>query len=222
MARPGHMTPHRRGIPAVAVKVGGLRNAGLRWFIGGDVDAAGDLGATLTPFREALPCCDRDRTGSSARRHDQRTLPRKRSSMLNLLDEFARENLAIRSRRKPSSADVIDVLTDLFILHRVPGLGSVPTTDPSSPPVRRWTDAVGARTAFIEPGSPWEIGCIESSNARFRDEILDSLNEARIIIEAWRRHDALNAKGNSRLRFRRCRVSTGPRPASPRSGWNGG
>lgn len=49
--------------------------------------------------------------------------------------------------------------------------------------VRRWIDAVGAKTAFIEPGSPWENGYIESFNARLRDELLEgeifySLKEA--------------------------------------------
>ena len=53
--------------------------------------------------------------------------------------------------------------------------------------------AVGAKNAYIEPGSPWEHGYVESINARFRDELLDweiftSLREAQILIEAWRRH----------------------------------
>ena len=60
-------------------------------------------------------------------------------------------------------------------------------------PVRNWIDAVGAKTAYIEQGSPWENGYNESFNARFRDELLDgkifySLQEAQIIIEKWRRH----------------------------------
>ena len=59
--------------------------------------------------------------------------------------------------------------------------------------VTSWIAAVGAKTAFIEPGSPWENGYIESFNARFRDELLNSeifytLKEAQIIIEQWRRH----------------------------------
>ena len=59
--------------------------------------------------------------------------------------------------------------------------------------VRRWIAAVGARTAFIEPGSPWENGYIESFNARLRDELLNgeifyTLKEARVLIESWRRH----------------------------------
>ena len=52
---------------------------------------------------------------------------------------------------------------------------------------------MGAQTTYITPGSPWEIGYIESFNARLRDELLDgetffSLEEARIVIESWRRH----------------------------------
>ena len=64
----------------------------------------------------------------------------------------------------------------------------------SSPrPCRQWIAAVGARTAFIEPGSPWENGYIESFNARLRDELLNgeifyTLKEAQVLIESWRRH----------------------------------
>ena len=59
--------------------------------------------------------------------------------------------------------------------------------------VQKWIGAVGAKTAYIMPGSPWENGFIESFNARLRDELLDgeifySLAEAKIIIESWRRH----------------------------------
>jgi putative transposase len=59
--------------------------------------------------------------------------------------------------------------------------------------VREWIAAVGARTAFIEPGSPWENGYCESFNSKLRDELLNgeifySLAEARIVIEGWRLH----------------------------------
>ncbi len=59
--------------------------------------------------------------------------------------------------------------------------------------VRDWIAAVGATTAFIEPGSPWENGYCESFNSKLRDELLNgeifySLAEARVIIEAWRVH----------------------------------
>ena len=59
--------------------------------------------------------------------------------------------------------------------------------------VRDWIAAVGARTAYIEPGSPWENGYCESFNAKLRDELLNgeifySLAEAKIVIESWRHH----------------------------------
>ena len=59
--------------------------------------------------------------------------------------------------------------------------------------VRDWISAVGAKTVYITPGSPWENGYCESFNARFRDELLNgeifySLKEAKIIIEQWRQH----------------------------------
>ncbi|WP_371808129.1 integrase core domain-containing protein [Ruegeria sp. HKCCD7239] len=62
-----------------------------------------------------------------------------------------------------------------------------------APVVRDWIAAVGAQTAYIEPGSPWENGYCESFNGRFRDELLNgevfySLREAQILIEQWRRH----------------------------------
>ena len=59
--------------------------------------------------------------------------------------------------------------------------------------VKGWIKAVGAKTAYIEPGSPWENGYCESFNERMRDELLNgeifySLREAQIIIERWRNH----------------------------------
>src|SRR5208283_4313535 len=59
--------------------------------------------------------------------------------------------------------------------------------------VQDWIAAVGAKTAYIAPGSPWENGFIESFNARLRDELLDgeifyTLREAKVVIESWRRH----------------------------------
>ena len=113
---------------------------------------------------------------------------------LNVLDEFTRESLAIRVRRKLSSTDVIDVLTDLFILRGIPAyIRSDNGPEFVAGAVRGWIAAVGARTAFIEPGSPWENGYIESFNARLRDELLNgeifyTLKEAQVLIESWRRH----------------------------------
>jgi transposase InsO family protein len=92
------------------------------------------------------------------------------------------------------AADVIDVLPDLFILRGVPGhIRSDSGPEFVAKAVQGWIMAVGARTAYIAPGGPWENGYVESFNARLCDELLDgeifySLAEAQIIIESWRRH----------------------------------
>jgi len=110
------------------------------------------------------------------------------------LDEFSRECLAIRIKRKLNGTDVIDALTDLFILRGVPTyIRSDNGPEFIAEAVRDWISAVGAQTAYITPGSPWENGYVESFNARLRDELLNgeifySLKEAQIIIEEWRRH----------------------------------
>jgi len=89
---------------------------------------------------------------------------------LNILDEYSRECLAIRVKRKLNSIDVIDVLTDLFILHGVPDfIRSDNGPEFVAKIVRDWINAVGAKTAYIVPGSPWENGYCESFNARLRD-----------------------------------------------------
>ena len=114
--------------------------------------------------------------------------------MLNVVDEFTHECLTIRVARKLKSIDVIDFLSDLFILRGVPG-HIRPDNGPEfvAKAVQDWITAVGAKTSYITPGSPWENGYIESFYARLRDELLDgevfyTLREAQIIIESWRRH----------------------------------
>lgn len=125
---------------------------------------------------------------------EDRTHNGRKLRMLNIIDEFTRECLAIRVDRKLTSTDVIDVLSDLFILRGVPGhVRSDNGPEFIARTVREWIVAVGAKTAFIEPGSPWENGYCESFNSKLRDELLNgeifySLAEARIVIEGWRRH----------------------------------
>jgi transposase InsO family protein len=125
---------------------------------------------------------------------EDRTHNGRKYRMLNVIDEFTHEALAIRIDRKLNSTDVIDVLTDLFILRGTPEhIRSDNGPEFIAKAVQEWIAAVGARTAYIAPGSPWENGFIESFNARLRDELLNgeifyTLAEARIIIESWRRH----------------------------------
>ena len=125
-----------------------------------------------------------------ARTHDGRKI-----RMLNVIDEFTRECLAIRVARKLKGIDVIDVLSDLFILRGVPKhVRSDNGPEFVAKRVQSWIRAVGAKTAYIAPGSPWENGYIESFNSKLRDELLNgeifyTLQEAKIIIEGWRCHD---------------------------------
>ena len=96
--------------------------------------------------------------------------------------------------RRLRSSDFIDVLSDPFILRGVPG-DVRSDNDPEfvAKAVREWIAAAGAKTAFIEPGSPWENGDCESFNAKLRDELLNSeivysLAEAKTVVESARQH----------------------------------
>ena len=125
---------------------------------------------------------------------EDRTHEGRKYRMLNVVDEYTHECLAIRVERRLGSADVIDLLSDLFILRGVPGhVRSDNGPEFVAKAVQEWITAVGAKTAYIAPGSPWENGFVESFNARLRDELLDgeifySLREAQVVIESWRRH----------------------------------
>ena len=123
-----------------------------------------------------------------------RTHDGKAFRMLCIIDEFTRESLAIRVARKLKAHDVIEALSDLFIQRGIPAyIRSDNGPEFVAAALREWIAAVGAKTAYIEPGSPWENGYCESFNGKLRDELLNgeifySLKEAKVMIESWRRH----------------------------------
>ena len=84
-------------------------------------------------------------------------------------------------------------LAELFLTHGLPAhIRSDNGSEFTAELVRRWLDALGVQTLFIEPGSPWENGYVASFNGKLRDELLDreifyTLTEAKILIERWRR-----------------------------------
>ncbi|MGO9388615.1 IS3 family transposase [Rhodoblastus sp.] len=125
---------------------------------------------------------------------EDRTHKGRKYRMLNIIDEFTRECLAMRVDRRLNSTDVVDALTDLFILRGVLAhIRSDNGPEFIAKAVRKWIAAVGAQTAYIAPGSPWENGYCESFNSKLRDELLNgeifyTLKEARTVIESWRRH----------------------------------
>ena len=111
-----------------------------------------------------------------------------------MVDEFTREALAIRVARKLDSHHVIEVLAELCLARGAPEhIRSDQGPEFIATAVKDWIAAVGAKTAYIEKSSPWENGYVESFNGKLRDELLDgeifnSLREAQILIESWRRH----------------------------------
>ena len=113
--------------------------------------------------------------------------------MLNIIDEYTRECLAIRVRRTIKANDVIDTLSDLFITRGTPRfIRSDNGPEFVAELLRTWLFNLGVTTAFIEPGSPWENGYIESFNGKFRDELLnreifDTVLEAKVVTEEWRK-----------------------------------
>jgi len=121
-----------------------------------------------------------------------RTSDGKSFRMLNIIDEYTRECLAINVKRKITSQDVVDRLFDLFIFRGIPEhIRSDNGPEFTAKAVRNLLERLGVKTLFIEPGSPWENGYVESFNGKLRDELLNreiftTLTEAKILIEQWR------------------------------------
>ena len=122
------------------------------------------------------------------RTHDGRPV-----KILAVVDEYSRECLALIVARRLRATDVLEILAALFIRHGVPAhIRSDNAPKFTVAMVRRWLTGLHVETQFIEPGSPWENGYVESFNGTLRDELLDreifyTLTEAKILIERWRR-----------------------------------
>ena len=114
--------------------------------------------------------------------------------ILNVIDEYTRECLAVRVARSLTHQDVIDVLYGLFCERSVPvHIRSDNGPEFTAQRVRDWLGRLSIKPLFIEPGSPWENGYVESFNGKMRDELLAgeifySLKEAQVLIEMWRQH----------------------------------
>jgi putative transposase len=112
--------------------------------------------------------------------------------LLTVLDEFTRESPAIEVGRSIKAKDVISVLEYLFMVRGVPKyIRSDNGPEFIADAVRKWLRQKQVGTLYIEPGSPWENGYIESFNGRLRNEVLNrevfySVKEAKVIVESWR------------------------------------
>jgi len=122
-----------------------------------------------------------------------RTTDGRAFKMLTIIDEYTRECLAILVERRLTAEDVLDQLYNLFILRGVPEhIRSDNGPEFTAKAVRKWLKRMGVKTLFIEPGSPWENGYIESFNGKLRDELLNreiftTLIEAKVLIADWKR-----------------------------------
>ena len=112
---------------------------------------------------------------------------------LAITDEFTRECLALEVDRSIKSDDVLHSLSSQFLLYGKPEhIRSDNGPEFTAKALRGWLSRIGVKTAFIEPGSPWENGYNESFNGKLRDELLNgeifyNILEAKVLIENWRR-----------------------------------
>ena len=114
--------------------------------------------------------------------------------MLTMLNEYTRQCLAIRVERQIRSGQVLATLWQAMMQYGIPEhIRSDNGTEFIAGKIQRWLRVNQINTLYIEPGSPWQNGYIESFHSRFRDECLNrewllNLREARVVIEDWRQH----------------------------------
>ena len=122
-----------------------------------------------------------------------RTSDGKPIRILVIIDEYTRECLSIHVSRRIKSQDVLDQLYDLFLMRGVPEyIRSDNGAEFTANAVRNWLQDLGVATLYIEPGSPWENGYVESFIGKLRDEllngeVLDTIVEAKVLVEGWRK-----------------------------------
>jgi transposase InsO family protein len=112
--------------------------------------------------------------------------------LLTIIDEYTRESLGIEVRRSMTARDVVGVLQRIVEERGAPRyVRSDNGPEFVARAIRQWLKASGITTLYIDPGSPWQNGYIESFNGKLRDELLsmevfDSLAEAVVLVEEYR------------------------------------
>ena len=125
--------------------------------------------------------------------------------MLNVLDEYTRECLAIVVRRSLPHQRVLDCLEELFLRRGIPDhIRSDNGPEFTAEAVQEWLGRLEVNTLYIAPGSPWENGYVESFNGKLRDELLDreifdTLLEAMPIVRHNIPHAVLHIYGMGRM-----------------------
>jgi transposase InsO family protein len=127
--------------------------------------------------------------------------------ILNVIDEYTRECVPVEVTRRLTHKEVLQVLQDLFRERGVPvHIRSDNGSEFIAKRVRSFLSRLDFKPLFIEPGSLWENGNIESFNGKMRDELLSreifsALKEAQILIGLWRKHYN-TVRPNSSLGYR--------------------
>ena len=116
----------------------------------------------------------------------------RRIKLLNVVDEFTREALAIEAAHRIGADGVVGTVENLVAQRGAPKhLRMDNGPELTAAVLRDWCRIWGTRTAYIEPGSPWETPFVESFNGRLRDECLNvedfaNITEAKAVLEDWR------------------------------------
>lgn len=135
--------------------------------------------------------------------------------ILVIIDEYSRECLSMYAARRIKSQDILDQLYELFLTRGTPEyIRSDNGSEFTANAVRSWLKDIGVTTLYIEPGSPWENGYVESYIGKLRDELLngetlDTLMEAKVLVEGWRQE------------YNRFRPHSSPgyKPPAPETKW---
>ena len=149
-----------------------------------------------------------------------RTADGRKLRLLTIVDEYTRECLAVDVARRLNSQDVLARLAELFVRRGVPvHIRSDNGPEFTARAVRHWLKRLEVQTLFIQPGSPWENGYVESFNGKLRDECLnlerfDTLLEAQVLVERWRcQYNQL--RPHSSLGYRPPAPEAAPEPVTP-------
>ena len=153
-----------------------------------------------------------------------------KARILSILDEYTRECLTIDVGRRITAQDVIDILRYLFLVRGEPAyIRSDNGPEFTAKKVKKWLSDMGVKTLFIEPGSPWENGYMESFNSHMRDECLDrelfvSIEELRYVTERYkldynhhRPHQGLGYMTPALFAATAAKKESGALPPSPRN-----
>ena len=183
--------------------------------------------------RRGTPLCERPQEATAPNEvwsydfvHD-RTEYGHKLKMLTVVDEYTRECLEIRVEKRMRSRDVLETLDELMTERGKPKY----TRSDNGPEfiakrLQAWIEEQGVKPLYIEPGSPWENGYVESFNGKLRDECLNeeifwSRGEAQVILDGFRKEFNRERPHRSLGQRTPAEVAANPEGLGPLGGMNG-